>query len=46
MLETIGSLGAAFFAADFGTAELILGLVVAVGLLGCVAQGRDRHEAM
>ena len=46
MLETIGSLGAAFIAADLGAAVLLLGLVVAVRFVGCAAQGRDRHEAM
>jgi hypothetical protein len=45
MLETLGALGAAFIVADVGSAELILGLVVAVGFLGCAAQGRDRPEA-
>jgi hypothetical protein len=45
MLETLGALGAAFIAADVGSAELILGLVVAVGFLACVAQGRDRPDA-
>ena len=45
MLETLGALGAAFIAVDVGSAELILGLVVAVGFLRCAAQGRDRPEA-
>ena len=45
MLETLGALGAAFITADVGSAELILDLVVAVGFLACVAQGRDRPEA-
>src|SRR3954471_14286512 len=38
-------LGTAFITADLGAAELLLGLVVAVGFVGCAAQGRDRHEA-
>ena len=45
MLETLGALGAAIIAVDVGSAELILGLVVAVGFLGCVTQGRDQPEA-
>jgi hypothetical protein len=45
MLETVGSLGAVFIAADLGVAELLLGLIVSLGFMGCAAQGRDRPSA-
>jgi hypothetical protein len=40
MLELVGSLSAAFLS-ELGTAELIVGLLFAAGLVGCAVQGRD-----
>src|SRR3954452_14083126 len=43
MLELVGSLSAAFLS---DTAELIVGLLFAAGLVGCAVQGRDcEHSA-
>ena len=38
-------LGAAFLLSELGAAELIVGLLVAAGLIGCAAQGIDREHA-
>jgi hypothetical protein len=38
------SLGAAFLLSELGAAELILGLLVAAGLVGCAVQGPDREH--
>jgi len=40
MLELVEFLGAAFLS-EFGTAELALGFLFALGLAGCAMQGRD-----
>jgi len=40
MLEIVESLGAAFLW-ELGAAELVAGLLFAVGLVGCALQGRD-----
>jgi hypothetical protein len=37
-------LGAAFLLSELGAAELIVGLLVAAGLIGCAAQGIDREH--
>ena len=48
MLACIGSfaqsVGAAFILSDLGAAELIMGFLVAAGLVGCAVQGPDRHH--
>jgi hypothetical protein len=44
MLELVGSLSAAFLS-ELGTAELMVGLLFAAGLVGCAAQGRDREHS-
>jgi len=46
MLELVSFLGAAFIASDLGAGELMLGLLVAAGFVGCAAQGRDRRRAV
>jgi len=38
-------LGAAFLLSELGAAELIVGLLVAAGLIGCAAQGIDREHS-
>ena len=44
MLEIVESLGAAFLW-ELGAAELVAGLLFAVGLVGCALQGRDRGHS-
>lgn len=38
------SIGAAFLLSELGAAELIVGLLVAAGLIGCAVQGPDRER--
>jgi len=44
MLEIVESLGAAFLW-ELGAAELMAGLLFAVGLVGCALRGRDRGHS-
>ena len=37
-------LGAAFLLSELGAAELIVGLLVTAGLIGCAARGIDREH--
>jgi hypothetical protein len=37
-------LWAAFFLSELGAADLIVGVLVAAGLLGCATQGIDREH--
>ena len=44
MLEIVEAFGAAFLS-ELGAAELVAGLLFALGLVGCVVQGRDREHS-
>ena len=44
MLDVVASLTAAFLS-ELGAGELLIGLLFAAGLMGCVAKGREHDRS-